>query len=232
MPVFSLPDDIPVFPSPLLTDPSGVLAVGGDLSPERLLLAYAHGIFPWFSEGQPLMWWFPDPRCVLYPADLHISRSLTRTLNRDLFEVRYNSAFSQVVTACREIDRTEQEGTWITRGMQAAYETLHRMGYAHSVEAWQDGTLAGGLYGIALGRIFFGESMFSQVADASKVALVHLVRMLENSGVWLIDCQQDTPHLRSLGASVIPASDFYQITYRNRLSILKEGDQVLFEGRI
>lgn len=188
-------------------EPNGLLAAGADLSPARLLEAYRHGIFPWFSEGQPILWWSPDPRMVLFPAELKVSRSLARTLRKKDFEIRTDTAFPRVMEACGE-PRPGQDGTWITPQMVEAYTALHRQGIAHSVETWRDGELIGGLYGIALGRMFFGESMFSRATDASKIALVTLVRQLADWNFGMIDCQMKTPHLASLGAREIPRAEF------------------------
>ena len=193
-----------------LKSPNGLLCAGGDLSPERLLQAYAQGIFPWFSEGDPILWWSPDPRMVLIPDQLKVSRSLRKTVTRGTYEVKVDSAFTAVMQACAA-PRDGQPGTWITPEMVAAYTELHRRGFAHSVECWQDGALAGGLYGLQLGDAFFGESMFSRAPDASKVALVHLVDRLGAMGCRVIDCQQATPHLASLGASEIPRADFVRL---------------------
>jgi len=190
-----------------LRDPNGLLAAGADLSPERLLDAYARGIFPWFGDDDPLLWWSPDPRMVLACADLRISRSLRRVLRSGRFHVTMDTAFAEVMAGCAEA-RPEQDGTWITPEMTEAYARLAALGFAHSVEAWTDGRLAGGLYGVAIGRMFFGESMFSRVSDASKVALVHLVRQLERWGLPIIDCQMSTPHLASLGARDVARADF------------------------
>ena len=190
-----------------LRDPNGLLAAGGDLSPERLLDAYARGIFPWFGDDDPLLWWSPDPRMVLAAGDLRVSRSLRRVLRSGRFNVTMDTAFAEVMAGCGE-PRPGQEGTWITAQMTDAYVHLAALGFAHSVEAWSDGALAGGLYGVAIGRMFFGESMFSRVTDASKVALVHLVRQLERWGVPMIDCQMSTPHLASLGARDVARADF------------------------
>jgi leucyl/phenylalanyl-tRNA--protein transferase len=190
-----------------LKSPNGLLCAGGDLSPERLLDAYSHGIFPWFSEGDPILWWSPDPRMVLFPGELKVSRSLRRTLARDVFETRFDTAFGEVIDACAA-PRAGQSGTWILPEMAAAYTALHEQGVAHSVESWREGELVGGLYGISLGRVFFGESMFSREADASKVALVRLVERLRAQGVELIDCQQATAHLASLGAREIGRAEF------------------------
>jgi len=193
-----------------LQEPDGLLAAGGDLSPERLLSAYRNGIFPWFSAGQPILWWAPDPRSVLFPDRLKISRSLAKTLRRNRFEVSVDTAFSAVMHGCAE-PRRDQPGTWITDTMLEAYTTLHRHGYAHSIECWHDGVLAGGLYGVAIGRVFFGESMFTRERDASKVALVALVERLRAWDFRLIDCQIHNPHLASLGAEVIPRTDFNRL---------------------
>ena len=190
-----------------LKRPNGLLAAGGDLSPERLLRAYRLGIFPWFSAGEPILWWSPDPRTVLVPDELKIARSMAKTLRRADFDVRADSAFEQVIQACSE-PRPRQSGTWITEAMQAAYIRLHRLGIAHSVETWRDGELIGGLYGVALGRAFFGESMFSRATDASKIALVHLVRQLRAWGFGLIDCQMHTPLLASFGAREVGREQF------------------------
>ncbi len=185
-----------------LRRPNGLLCAGGDLSPQRLLDAYRHGIFPWFSEGEPILWWSPDPRMVLFPQELKISRSLARSLRRGQYEVRLDTAFPAVIREC-SLPRADQDGTWITPEMQQAYGRLHELGHAHSVETWIGGKLAGGLYGMAIGRAFYGESMFSRVTDASKIALAHLARYLERQGFAVIDCQMKTAHLASLGAREI-----------------------------
>ena len=191
-----------------LREPDGLLCAGGDLSPGRLLQAYRQGIFPWYSAGEPILWWSPDPRMVLTPGEFRISRSLRQTLRRDNYEIRLDSQFPMVIRACAETPRKAQQSTWITQEMQSAYVRLHRQGYAHSVETWIDGRLAGGLYGMAIGRIFYGESMFSLQSNASKIALAHLARYLARQGFGLIDCQMNTPHLASLGAHGIPRSEF------------------------
>ncbi len=193
-----------------LRSPNGLLCAGADLSPARLVEAYRHGIFPWYSEGDPILWWSPDPRMVLFPAELKVSRSLRKTLARDAFETRTDTAFRAVIEACAE-PRAGQGGTWIVPEMVEAYVRLHELGFAHSVESWQDGRLVGGLYGIALGHAFFGESMFARTADASKVALVRLVERLRARGCRVIDCQQATAHLASLGAREIPRPAFSQL---------------------
>lgn len=194
-----------------LREPDGLLAVGGDLAPERILSAYRHGIFPWFSPGQPILWWSPDPRAVLFPEKLKVSRSLRKTLNKGSFHVTFDSAFHEVIRACADTPRRDQPGTWITPEMQQAYIRLHQLGHAHSAESWQGEELVGGLYGIRLGRVFYGESMFSRRTDASKVAFVHLVRRLQEEGVELIDCQVTTEHLLSLGAEAIPRRRFIEL---------------------
>ena len=193
--------------SKALRSPNGLLCAGGDLSPERILDAYRHGIFPWFSEGDPILWWSPDPRMVLFPDELKVSRSLRKVVERGVFETRVDTAFSEVIAQCAS-PRGGQSGTWIVPEMVAAYTALHERGFAHSIESWQDGELVGGLYGVAIGRVFFGESMFSRAPDASKVALVRLVERLRVQGCDLIDCQQATPHLASLGAREIPRAEF------------------------
>ena len=190
-----------------LRDPNGLLAAGADLSPERLIDAYARGIFPWFGDDDPLLWWSPDPRMVLHVRELRISRSLRRVIRSGRVVVTMDTAFPEVMAGCAQ-PRPEQDGTWITTEMTDAYVRLAALGFAHSVEAWVDGTLAGGLYGVAVGRMFFGESMFTRVTDASKVAFVHLVRQLERWDVPLIDCQMSTQHLASFGAREIPRAEF------------------------
>jgi leucyl/phenylalanyl-tRNA--protein transferase len=190
-----------------LASPNGLLCAGGDLSPARILDAYAHGIFPWFSEGDPILWWSPDPRMVLFPDELKVSRSLRKTLAHGAYEPRFDTAFRRVMEECAQ-PRDGQGGTWILPGMIDAYTALHESGFAHSVESWRDGELVGGLYGVALGRVFFGESMFTRATDASKVALARLVERLRRDGYQLIDCQQATGHLASLGARAIPRQEF------------------------
>lgn len=201
--------DEPAFPpvAQALTDPNGLLAAGGSLEPEWLLAAYRRGIFPWYSKGEPILWWSPDPRLVLVPSHVRISRSLRKTLRSGRFEIRFDSAFAQVIFACAQ-PRAPIVGTWITPQIQRAYIRMHELGYAHSVEAWVEGELVGGLYGIALGRAFFGESMFSLQSDASKVCLVHLARYLDSREFAVIDCQMTTPHLLSMGAAEMQRSAF------------------------
>lgn len=191
-----------------LAEPNGLLAAGGDLEPGRLLAAYRSGIFPWYSAGQPILWWSPNPRMVLYVDELKVSRSLRKRVRAETYEVRTDCAFRAVIEACAESRRPGQYGTWITPEIIAAYSELHDRGYAHSVESWRDGQLVGGLYGLALGRVFFGESMFAREPDASKVALVHLAARLRRNGVPIVDCQQETAHLAGLGARPIPRERF------------------------
>jgi leucyl/phenylalanyl-tRNA--protein transferase len=190
-----------------LRDPNGLLAVGGDLAPGRLLAAYRHGIFPWYSDDQPILWWTPDPRAVLFPDELKVSRSLRKTLRQGRFEVSLDRGFGEVMRACAE-PRSDGLGTWITDDMVEAYARLHSLGHAHSVECWSGGELVGGLYGVAIGRVFFGESMFSRRTDASKVAFVHLVAQLRAWGFGVIDCQVGSKHLASLGAREVRRSEF------------------------
>lgn len=206
------------FPDPARAGPEGLVAWGGDLSPERLLAAYRRGIFPWYSVGDPILWWSPDPRCALLPGDLKISKSLAKTLKKRVFSVTFNRAFAAVVKACaapRPGASSSRSQTWITPEMAAAYIRMRELGYGVSVECWQDGNLAGGLYGLAIGRVFFGESMFSRVRDASKVALAHLVEKLEARRYRLIDCQIHSEHLRRLGARALPRAAFLALLRRH-----------------
>ncbi|MGM3388132.1 leucyl/phenylalanyl-tRNA--protein transferase [Stutzerimonas stutzeri] len=196
-----------------MREPNGLLAAGGDLSPQRLVAAYRHGCFPWYQEGQPILWWSPDPRTVLYPDELHVSRSLRKTLRKGDFTVTLDQAFTDVIRGCAA-PRSYAEGTWITTPMQEAYIQLHALGHAHSVEVWQENRLVGGLYGLAMGRLFFGESMFSRTTDASKVGFVTLVERLQGWGFKLIDCQMPTQHLASFGARPIPRSVFAEALAR------------------
>lgn len=190
-----------------LTDPNGLLVSGGDLSMAILLDAYRHGIFPWFNPGEPILWWSPDPRMVLEPGAIRVTRSLAKRLRNGGFELRVDSAFIEVMRACAA-PRDGAAGTWISPAMVAAYLRLHQAGYAHSIETWREGQLVGGLYGVAIGRMFYGESMFSREADASKVALVRLCRQLQRWQFGLIDCQMETPHLASMGARTLPRAEF------------------------
>jgi leucyl/phenylalanyl-tRNA--protein transferase len=206
MPLFVLNNEL-VFPPVDQAEPDGLLAVGGDLSVERLLLAYRQGIFPWY-EGRHILWWSPDPRFVLFPDELKESKSMRQIIRKNVFEFRVDTAFSEVITNCKTVARRGQESTWITDEVRSAYIRLHEEGYAHSAEAWLDGRLVGGLYGIRMGRAFFGESMFSKESNASKYAFIQYVRLLRAEGVELIDCQVYTEHLESLGARMIPRSEF------------------------
>mgnify|MGYP006110273115 FL=1 len=210
MPVYQLIPEVSFFPPTEEAEGDGLLAVGGDLTKERLLAAYSKGVFPWYEAGQPILWWSPDPRLVLIPEELKISRSLRKALRKQQFEIRFDSAFQQVIKACADVRTQQGEGTWIIPEMQQAYTELHQDGFAHSVESWLDGELAGGLYGISLGQCFFGESMFSTRNDSSKVALVALVEFSKQVGIKMIDCQMTTSHLLSLGAREIKRKVFLQ----------------------
>lgn len=217
MPVFRLPDDEIVFPHPELADPNGILAVGGDLSPDRLLLAYEWGIFPWFNPGEPILWWSPDPRFVLFPDELKIAKSMRPYFNQRKFEVTFDRNFEDVIRACQTQKRDRQMGgTWITEEMVQGYCKLHELGYAHSVEVWQGEELVGGLYGVSLGKIFFGESMFAKVSNASKFGFITLVQQLKKLDFQLIDCQQKTKHLASLGARSIDRKVFLAFLEKNQ----------------
>jgi len=210
VPIYQLIDDL-IFPPQDHAEEGGLLAVGGDLSPRRLLLAYSMGIFPWFSEEEPILWWTPDPRCILKPSELRISRSLAKELRRGRFRITFDQAFSDVIRACAQTPRKDGPGTWITSDMLAAYELLHHLGYAHSVECWCEGCLVGGLYGISLGSCFFGESMFHHMSNASKVAFATLVSRLTVLGYQLIDCQQSSSHIFSMGAREVARTEFFQL---------------------
>ena len=198
------------FPPVEDADENGLLAIGGDLTPARLLLAYRSGIFPWFNEADPICWWSPDPRFVLYPPELKISKSMQQVVKKQTFQFSTNKAFKAVIHACSTTPRNGQNGTWITNEMQDAYLHMHHLGYAHSAEAWLNDELVGGLYGIRLGNVFFGESMFSHVSNASKFVFIQYVQMLQKENVQLIDCQLHTQHLESLGATMIPRKTFMQ----------------------
>lgn len=206
MPVYRLPEAI-AFPPAEQTAENGLLAVGGDLSPERLLAAYRKGIFPWYGDGDPILWWSPDPRFVLFPNELRVSRSMRQFMKKGSLRITFDQAFREVIAACRR-PRPGQNGTWITKEMREAYTDLHDLGFAHSVEVWREKELVGGLYGVSLGSAFFGESMFSAIPNASKAALITLIPSLEKRGFDLIDCQVETAHLRLLGARPIPRRDF------------------------
>lgn len=205
--IFGLTEDL-TFPPPYLANADGLLAVGGDLSVDRLLVAYQQGIFPWYTEDDPILWWSPDPRLILEPREFHLSKRLARIIRQGVFTVSFDTAFRQVMEACAAPRAGQELGTWIVPEMIEAYVRLHEAGYAHSVECWQEGKLVGGLYGVALGRIFFGESMFSRVSNSSKVAFAHLMKFLLKKDFHLIDCQMKTDHLISLGAKEIPGHEF------------------------
>ena len=200
-----------LFPPVEMATQEGIVAIGGDLGVERLLLAYRSGIFPWYGEDEPIVWWSPDPRFVLFPEKLRVTKSMQSVLNNGTFRFTLNRAFTAVLQNCKTITRKEQEGTWITPAVQHAYTQLHELGYAHSAEAWMNGELVGGLYGIRLGNVFFGESMFSKVSNASKFAFINYVRQLQKEKVTLIDCQVYTPHLESLGAKMIARKKFIEL---------------------
>lgn len=217
MPVFWLPEDELIFPHPELANRDGILAIGGDLSPQRLLLAYESGIFPWFNPEDPIIWWSPDPRFVLFPEELKVARSMRPIFNQQKFSLTLDQDFQAVIKGCQAQYRKGQGGgTWITDDMVEAYTTVHELGYAHSVEVWQDGNLVGGLYGLAIGKCFFGESMFARVSNASKFGFISLVKKLQELEFWLIDCQQNTRHLASLGARGIPRKEFLSYLERNK----------------
>jgi len=213
VPFLSL-DDTLNFPHPALAEDDVLLAVGGDLSPERLLAAYRLGIFPWYNEDEPVLWWSPDPRFVLFPSELKLSKSVRPLLNKNAFRFTVNKAFAEVIAHCREVPRAGQEGTWISQEVENAYTELHRRGYAHSAEVWENDTLVGGLYGIRLGTVFFGESMFSLRSNASRYAFAKYAQLLHKDGVQLIDCQVYTAYLESMGARMIEGKEF-----RNHLGL-------------
>lgn len=213
MPIFALDKSL-VFPPVHLSEPDGLLAVGGDLSLERLLVAYKNGIFPWY-EGKDILWWCPNPRFVLYPDELKFSKSMQTVSRTSGFRFQVNTAFSEVVANCKTVSRRGQDSTWISDEVKAAYTNLHVYGYAHSAETWLDGKLVGGLYGVRLGNVFFGESMFSLVSNASKFAFIQFVELLKKDGIVLIDCQVYTPHLESLGARMIERKEFVKILKNN-----------------
>lgn len=206
MPIYKLIDEL-IFP-PVDEAEEGIVAVGGDLSPERLMLAYRSGIFPWYNPGEPIVWWSPDPRCILFPEKLHISRSMKRILNRGEFDVTFNEDFKGVITNCKKAPRKEQEGTWITNEMVEAYIKLFEIGKANSVEVWQKGELVGGMYGVNIGTVFCGESMFSKVSNASKVALISFMEKFQKEGGRLLDCQIYNDHLARMGAEEISREEF------------------------
>jgi leucyl/phenylalanyl-tRNA--protein transferase len=215
MPIFQLSENSS-FPPPHFSERDGLLAVGGDLSEKRLLKAYYMGIFPWYSDPDPILWWSPDPRLVLFPDELKVTRRLRRTIRGGRLRITMDTAFEQVIRSCADIPRQHETGTWITPDMSAAYIRLHATGFAHSVEAWAGDRLAGGLYGVAIGRCFFGESMFSRENNASKVAFVHLVAYLRRKKFGLIDCQVTTAHLKNFGAREIPRAEFLKLLEKLR----------------
>jgi leucyl/phenylalanyl-tRNA---protein transferase len=223
--IYQLPDEI-IFPDASLAEEDGLLAIGGDLTPERILTAYSHGIFPWFNEEEPILWWSPNPRCVSFPSRFKPSKSLRLLIQKNKFEIRYDFNFEAVITNCSQVARKEQTGTWITSQMIKAYTQLHKMGFAHSVETYLDGVLVGGLYGIAIGKAFYGESMFHKIADASKVAFSFLVEKLNQGHFEIIDNQMTTPHLLSLGAEEISRDQFLMLLQN---AIQKETDPHLWK---
>lgn len=226
--IFRLSEEL-FFPPAYLAREDGLLAFGGDLSVERLLLAYGQGIFPWYTEEDPILWWSPDPRVVLFPDEFHLSKRLARTIRQGLFTVTLDTAFEQVITACAEPRQGHQDlGTWIVPDMIEAYIRLHEEGYAHSVECWQQGKLVGGLYGVSLGRVFFGESMFSRVSNSSKVAFAFLVKLLKKWNFSVIDCQVKTEHLKSLGAREIPGYQFNHLLDGNVDAPNRRGKWTIF----
>ncbi len=227
MPIYRLGPDPSLFPPADRADEDGILAIGGDLSPQRLISAYAQGIFPWYSEGVPILWHSPDPRFVLEPSRLHVPKSLDKQRKRGLYEVRLDTAFEQVIEACAKARRPGQRGTWITREMRSAYNELHRLGLAHSAESWADGTLVGGLYGVSLGSAFFGESMFAVAPDASKLAFIALVEQLQRWNFGLIDCQQQTEHLARFGAEAWPRAQFLAALQEALKGRIRQGRWVL-----
>ena len=223
MPIFWLDEHSLQFPPVHLASEDGILAIGGDLSVGRLVEAYANGIFPWFNEEDPILWWSPDPRFVLFPDELKVSKSMRPYFNQEKYKVSFDQDFREVILNCQQLYRPGQGGTWITEEMLEAYVRLHQKGFAHSVEVWEGDELVGGLYGIALGRIFFGESMFAKKSNASKFGFISLVRRLQEWGYQLIDCQQETRHLASLGAKAIPRNEFMNYIERNPLEKTQVG---------
>ena len=209
MPLFALDNEL-IFPPPALAEPDGLLAMGGDLSVERLLLAYQNGIFPWY-EGDHILWWCPDPRFVLFPQDIKVHKNIRKMMRNNEFEFTINKAFHQVIHNCKKIYRPGQDGTWITNEVEKAYIRMHELGYATSAEVWKDGELVGGVYGMKLGKVFFGESMFSKVSNASRLAFITYVKLLQEEGIELVDCQVYTEYLESLGAKMIERKDFLRL---------------------
>ncbi len=220
MPHFLLEKSNHIFPHPYLADKDGFIAVGGDLSPERLLAAYQVGIFPWYNDSTPILWFSTHPRLVLYPGNLKVSKSMKQLLRRDSFHITIDTVFEEVIDHCAKQKRINQDGTWITNELKSSFLQLHEMGYAHSIEVWEGDQLVGGLYGMALGKVFYGESMFALKSNASKYGFIKLVTLLEERSFNLIDCQQDTPHLRSFGAELIAQEDFFG---KLKMNVLNEG---------
>lgn len=216
MPVFSIPKDEIIFPHPSLANEEGLLGIGGDLTPERLLLAYRNGIFPWYNVNEPIMWWCLTPRLVLYPEQIIISKSMKQLMHRHEYRITVDQCFEKVMSHCRSVKREGQKGSWIHYDILEAYSRMHELGIAHSVEVWHDDNLVGGLYGLAIGKMFCGESMFAEVSNASKLALIHLCQLLPQKGITLIDCQQETQHLKSMGAVVLSADDFFSFLEKNK----------------
>jgi len=216
MAIYQLTEDPYLFPDPKLASSAGLLAIGGDLTPERLITAYSLSFFPWYNPGEEILWWTPDPRLVLFPKDLKVSKSMRPYFNQNKFQITFNQNFEEVIRNCQSNDRKGQTaGSWITNDITAAYTRLHDLGYVHSVEVWQDEELVGGLYGIALGKVFFGESMFAKVSNASKFGFISLVQKLQTMNFTLIDCQQETNHLKSMGAAPISRDKFMTILEKN-----------------
>jgi leucyl/phenylalanyl-tRNA---protein transferase len=214
---FFLPDEVDFFPHPLLCDPDGLLAFGPEVTARRLLLSYQFGIFPWNGPDDPTLWWYTHPRLILRPAEVKVSKSMRKYFSQEILRVTFDQAFDRVIRRCRNVNREGQESTWITDNIEDTFIELHHHGYAHSVEVWQEDKLVGGLYGMALGKIFCGESMFADVSNASKFALIHLCRYLEKKDFWLIDCQQATTHLQSMGGKLVTKVDFYKYLKKNAL---------------
>ncbi|MCX6233001.1 MAG: leucyl/phenylalanyl-tRNA--protein transferase [Bacteroidetes bacterium] len=223
MPLFQLSEEL-IFPNPEMAEEDGLLAIGGDLSPERLLLAYANGIFPWFNEGDPLLWWSLNPRLILFPDEFKCNKSLKRTINSNKYEVKFDCSFDEVIGNCSKVRRNDDNETWITDKMITAYIHLHKLGFAHSAETYYQGKLVGGLYGVSLGKMFVGESMFHLMADASKVAFYHLNEKLKEWNFHFIDAQQPTSHLKSLGARELERSEFLRLLEKAMLSPTKKGN--------
>lgn len=216
MPVYQIPDEHFIFPHPSLGDPSGLIGIGADLHPQRLLIAYQNGIFPWYSIGEPIHWWCLTPRLILYPQKIKISKSMKACLKSTKYKVSFDREFLNVMLQCKTVSRTDQNGSWIHQNVLDAFIELHRLGIAHSVEIWEDDELIGGLYGLAIGKMFCGESMFTKRPNASKLALIRLAAFLEKKDYLFIDCQQDTTHLRSMGAELVKKEIFFRMLEENK----------------